>query len=36
VSDQYGQVIDVMISSKRGLAATHRFFIGVVEHCHGR
>ena len=30
--DQCGQVIDVLISQKRDLAATRRFFTGVLEH----
>src|SRR5918912_2583616 len=30
--DQYGQVIDVLVSEKRDLAATHRFFICTLEH----
>jgi IS6 family transposase len=30
--DQYGQVIDVLVSQKRDLAATRRFFTGVLEH----
>jgi transposase-like protein len=30
--DQYGQVIDVLVSEKRDLAATHRFFIRALEH----
>jgi transposase, IS6 family len=30
--DQYGQVIDVLLSEKRDLAATHRFFIRTLEH----
>jgi len=30
--DQYGQVIDVLVSPKRDLAATRRFFIRVLEH----
>jgi hypothetical protein len=30
--DQYGQVIDVLVSPKRDLAATRRFFTGVLEH----
>jgi transposase, IS6 family len=30
--DQYGQVIDVLVSPKRDLAATRRFFTRVLEH----
>ena len=30
--DQYGQVIDVLISEKRDLAATRQFFIRALEH----
>jgi transposase-like protein len=30
--DQYGQVIDVLISEKRDLAATRRFFTRALEH----
>ena len=30
--DQDGQVIDVLVSEKRDLAATHRFFIGALNH----
>jgi IS6 family transposase len=30
--DQYGQVIDVLVSEKRGLAATRRFFTRALEH----
>jgi transposase, IS6 family len=30
--DQFGQVIDVMISEKRDLAATRRFFTRALEH----
>jgi transposase-like protein len=30
--DQYGQVIDVLVSQKRDLAATRRFFIRTLEH----
>jgi transposase-like protein len=30
--DQYGQVIDVLVSEKRDLAATRRFFTRVLEH----
>jgi transposase, IS6 family len=30
--DQCGQVIDVLVSEKRDLAATRRFFTGVLEH----
>jgi IS6 family transposase len=30
--DQYGQVIDVLVSQKRDLAATRRFFIRALEH----
>jgi IS6 family transposase len=30
--DQYGQVIDVLVSHKRDLAATRRFFIRALEH----
>jgi IS6 family transposase len=30
--DQYGQVIDVLVSEKRDLAATHRFFTRALEH----
>jgi transposase-like protein len=29
--DQYGQVIDVLVSEKRDLAATHRFFTRALE-----
>ena len=32
VIDQYGQVIDVLVSEKRDLAATRRFFISALEH----
>jgi transposase, IS6 family len=30
--DQYGQVIDVLVSPKRDQAATRRFFTGALEH----
>ena len=30
--DQYGQVIDVLVSTKRDLAATRRFFTQALEH----
>jgi transposase-like protein len=30
--DQYGQVIDVLVSAKRDLAATRRFFTDVLKH----
>jgi transposase-like protein len=30
--DQYGQVIDVLVSQKRDLAATRRFFTRALEH----
>jgi transposase-like protein len=30
--DQFGQVIDVLVSQKRDLAATRRFFTHVLEH----
>jgi transposase-like protein len=30
--DQFGQVIDVLVSEKRDLAATWRFFTRAVEH----
>jgi transposase, IS6 family len=30
--DQYGQVIDVLVSEKRDLAATRRFFLRALEH----
>jgi transposase-like protein len=30
--DQFGQVIDVMVSQKRDLAATRRFFTRALEH----
>jgi transposase, IS6 family len=30
--DQYGQVIDVLLSPKRDLAATRRFFVRTLEH----
>ena len=30
--DQYGQVIDVLVSPKRDVAATHRFFIRALDH----
>ena len=30
--DQFGQVIDVLVSEKRDLAATHRFFIQALDH----
>jgi DDE superfamily endonuclease len=30
--DQYGQVIDVLVSRKRDLAATRRFFLRALEH----
>jgi IS6 family transposase len=30
--DQFGQVIDVLVSQKRDLAATRRFFIRTLEH----
>ena len=30
--DQYGQVIDVLVSQERDLAATRRFFTDVLEH----
>ena len=32
VIDQWGQVIDVLVSAKRDLAATRQFFTGVLEH----
>jgi IS6 family transposase len=32
VIDQYGQVIDVLVSPKRNLAATRRFFIRALVH----
>ena len=30
--DQFGQVIDVLVSEKRNLAATHLFFTRLLEH----
>jgi hypothetical protein len=30
--DQYGQVIDVLVSEKRDLAATRRFFTRAIDH----
>jgi IS6 family transposase len=30
--DQFGQVIDVLVSTKRDLAAPHRFFTQALEH----
>jgi transposase, IS6 family len=30
--DQFGQVIDVVVSEKRDLAATRRFFVRALEH----
>jgi transposase-like protein len=30
--DQFGQVIDVLVSQKRDLAATRRFFTRALEH----
>jgi transposase-like protein len=30
--DQYGQVIDVLVSEKRDLAATRRFFTRALQH----
>src|ERR1700733_7428331 len=30
--DQFGQVIDVLVSPKRDIAATHRFFTRALEH----
>jgi transposase-like protein len=30
--DQFGQVIDVLVSEKRDLAATRRFYIRALEH----
>jgi transposase-like protein len=30
--DQFGQVIDVLVSEKRDLAATRRFFTRPLEH----
>jgi IS6 family transposase len=30
--DQFGQVIDVLVSTKRDLAATRRFFTKALEH----
>ena len=30
--DQYGQLIDVLVSEKRDLAATRRFFTRALEH----
>ena len=30
--DQFGQVIDVLVSEKRDVAATRRFFIQALEH----
>jgi transposase, IS6 family len=32
VIDQFGQVIDVLVSEKRDLAATRRFFIRALRH----
>ena len=32
VIDQFGQVIDVLVSEKRDLAATQRFFTRALEH----
>ncbi len=32
VIDQYGQVIDVLVSQQRDLAATRRFFTRALEH----
>ena len=32
VIDQDGQVIDVLVSQKRDLAATRRFFLRALEH----
>ena len=32
VIDQYGQVIDVLVSEKRDLRATRRFFTRALEH----
>jgi transposase-like protein len=31
--DQFGQVIDVLVSEKRDLAATRRFLTRTLEHC---
>jgi transposase, IS6 family len=31
--DRFGQVIDVLVSEKRDLAATRRFFIRALGHC---
>jgi transposase-like protein len=33
--DQFGQVIDVLVSQKRDLAATRRFFTRAFEHVYG-
>ena len=30
--DQFGQVVDVLVSEKRDLVATHRFFTRALEH----
>jgi transposase, IS6 family len=30
--DQFGQVIDVLVSEKRDMAATRRFFVRALEH----
>ena len=30
--DQFGQVIDVLVSEKRDLVATRRFFTRALEH----
>lgn len=30
--DQHGQVIEVLVSEKRNLAATHRFFTRALDH----
>ena len=30
--DQFGQVIDVLVSQRRDLAATHRFFTQALAH----
>ncbi|MBV8995519.1 MAG: DDE-type integrase/transposase/recombinase [Pseudonocardiales bacterium] len=34
--DQYGRVIDVLVSEKRDLAATCRFFIRALKHVPAR
>jgi transposase, IS6 family len=34
--DQYGQLIDVLVSEKRDMAATRRYFARALEHAPAR